>query len=159
MKRVILDASVVLKWYLVDEALEEKALHLLESHYNGRIALMAPELLGYELASGLVIAARRGRIPEPVVSEALEGFWSLGIEMVSARRVSPRLVHWCRSYGLTAYDASYAALTEMKEAVLITADEKLYRAVHAEGGSTIRLQDLEEGETGEILWPETISDP
>lgn len=157
MKRVVIDASVVLKWYLVDEALEEKALSLLEGHYHGRIALVAPELLGYELVNGLVIAARRGRIPEPVVSEALEGFWSLDIEMVSAWRISQRLVHWCRSYGLTAYDASYAALTEMKAAGLITADEKLYRAVRAEGGAAIRLQDLEMAETGEILWPETAS--
>lgn len=154
MNQVVVDASVVLKWYLVDEDLGEKALALMESHYHGRIALLAPELLGYELANSLVMAARRGRIPEAVVLDALEGFWSLEIELVAARRVSQRLPHWCRTHELTAYDASYAAVAEMENAVLITADEKLFRAVDGSRGQAIRLKDLEVRESCEIQWPD-----
>lgn len=154
MNSVVIDASVVLKWYLLDEILEEKALALLENYYRDRIVLLAPELLAYELANGLVLAASRGRIPHEVVLDALKGFWSLRIKLVDAGQIYERLPYLCRTHQLTAYDASYVATAEIENAVLITADEKLHRAVKAGSGTAIRLGDLKIHDDNKIEWPD-----
>jgi hypothetical protein len=52
---------VVLKWYLEDEEFEETALGLLHHYAKGNIGLVAPSLIEYELANGLLIACRRGQ--------------------------------------------------------------------------------------------------
>ncbi|MFZ0240660.1 MAG: type II toxin-antitoxin system VapC family toxin [Desulfobacterales bacterium] len=154
MKHVVVDASVVLKWYLIDEILGEKALSLLENHHMGRIALLAPELLAYELANGLVLAARRGRIAQDVVLDGLKGFWALQVRLVDAGQTYKRLPYWCHTHNLTAYDAAYAATAEIENAILITADDKLWRAVKAANKMAIRLSELEIDADNEVEWPE-----
>ena len=45
MKNIVLDASVVLKWYLADEEQGEKALLLLDGYLKQKIGFCAPHLL------------------------------------------------------------------------------------------------------------------
>ena len=141
MKKAVIDASVVLKWYLVDEELEDRALRILEDHSEGRVSLCAPELLSYELANGLVIAGRRGRLGAPEIVDALKGFWALQVEVVAAQQISAKLPNLCATYGISAYDASYAAAAQLLEAPLITADERLFQALKGAKGRVIRLAD------------------
>ena len=143
MKKAVIDASVVLKWYLVDEELGDRALRLLEDQSEGRVSLCAPEHLRYELANGLVIAGRRGRLEAPEIVDALKGFWALQIEVVAARQISVKLPHLCAAYGISAYDASYAAAAQLLEAPLITADERLFQALKGAKGRVKRLADQE----------------
>ena len=70
--------------------------------------------------------------------------------MVDAGRIYHRLPHWCRTYALTAYDASYAAVAEVEKAILITADEQLCLAA---GNMAVRLKDITVSEDYEITWP------
>ena len=117
MNRVVVDARFVLKWYLLDEILGEKALALLENYYKGRIILLAPELLAYEQANGLILAGRRGRIDQDVVTDALKGFWSQQMQLVGAGQICELLPCLCRTHQLTSYDASYVATAEIENAL------------------------------------------
>ncbi len=56
MKRAVVDASVILKWYLLDEAHGTQALALLQQCTAGELEILAPSLLTYELMNGLMIA-------------------------------------------------------------------------------------------------------
>jgi predicted nucleic acid-binding protein len=141
MKRAVVDASVVLKWYLLDEVDGERALSLLEKHYRGAIELIAPSILAYEVASGLVIAGKRGRLAQEEVCEALEGYWALQLTVVDAIRFYRRLPHFSAGYGISIYDASYAAVAELERAPLITADQKLLAALKKDFRWVQRLQD------------------
>ena len=49
---VVVDASVVAKWYL-EEEYTEKALKLRDMHVNGEIELTAPELLLFEVLNAI----------------------------------------------------------------------------------------------------------
>lgn len=49
MKHLVIDASVILKWYLSDEAHGEQALSLLKQCAIGELQILAPNLLSYEL--------------------------------------------------------------------------------------------------------------
>ena len=129
MKRAVLDASVILKWYLADEEHGQKALDLLDDYVGKGLDLLAPSLLEYELTNGLVIAQRRARIREEKVLSAIEGFMDLEIPMRDLVDFYPQVLHYCRTYGRSVYDASYLALAETEEITLITADEGLYNAV------------------------------
>ena len=49
MKRIVIDASVVLKWFLADEKLSQPALALLDKYVSFELEIVAPSLLEYAL--------------------------------------------------------------------------------------------------------------
>jgi predicted nucleic acid-binding protein len=132
LKRAILDASVILKWYLSDEEYGQNALNLLQRYIIKELNILSPSLLEYEVINGLTIAQKRGRIEEGKILTAIEGFFDLEIEMKDLSHFYPMALHYCKVYHRTIYDASYLALAETEGIPLITADEGLYRTVKSD---------------------------
>jgi len=128
LKKMILDASVVLKWYLSDEKLSSSALSLLDRHVFGELEILAPSLLEYEVINGLMIAQKRGRIKETIILEAVEGFINLGIKYHSPALFYPTALQFTQKYDISFYDASYLGLAHKEKAFLITADSRLLKA-------------------------------
>lgn len=129
MKRLVIDASVALKWYLADEEFGPKALSLLDKYVSNDLEFLAPSLLEYEVVNGLIIAQKRGRIREEKILEAIEGFISLEIKVKDLHLYYPRVLNFSRTYNRSAYDASYLALAAEEAAMFITADRDLYKTV------------------------------
>ncbi len=129
MKRIVIDTSVVLKWYLVDEEYSQKALSILDKYISNEIDILAPSLLEYEVINGLVIAKKRGRIQEKKILTAIDGFMSLEIKLINLSLYYPRVIHYSKIYNRSAYDASYLALADDEGISLVTADKGLYNVV------------------------------
>lgn len=129
MKRSVVDASVILKWYLPDEELGFAALRLLDRFLSDELEILAPSLLEYELLNGLVVAQRRGRIREETTLSAVDGFRNLEMKLSGLSALYPKVLHYCTRYGCTAYDASYLAVADDEGVPLVTADRRLQRAV------------------------------
>ena len=129
MKRSVVDASVILKWYLLDEAHGAQALVLLQQCIAGELEILAPSLLTYELMNGLVIAGRRARLDQNTVSLSFRGFMSLGVRFYEISFFADKVLQYCRLYGCSVYDSSYLALAEQEGVDLITADERLFNRV------------------------------
>jgi len=129
LKQVVIDASVVLKWYLPDEEHGPKALDLLDKYISDEIDLVAPSLLEYEVINGLVIAQRKGRVKEEKFLIAIDGFINLDIKLKNISNIYTRVLHYCEIFNCSVYDASYLAVAEKEGISMITADERLYNMV------------------------------
>jgi len=129
VKRAVLDASVILKWYLLDETYGQIALDLLHRFITKELNILSPSLLEYEVINGLIIAQKRGRIKEEKILMAIEGFFDLQIDLRDLSHFYQRSLKYCRVYNRSLYDASYLALAETEGISLITADENLHNTV------------------------------
>jgi predicted nucleic acid-binding protein len=139
VKNVVIDASVVLKWYLADEGQGEQALVLLDGYLSQKIGLLAPHLLLYEVLNGLLLTGRKGRLAQDQVDPAFKGFLALGIVFKDPAPYYARMIQFGLENSITAYDASYLALAEGEKVPLITADEKLIKLVDKD---TVRISSL-----------------
>lgn len=106
MKKAVIDASVVLKWYLSDEEYEEKAFYLLNNYISEKIIFVAPSLLAYEVLNGLIIAQRKGRIEDAKALRSIDGFWDLEISLKDFSNCYYKARHYCKEYNRSLYDAS-----------------------------------------------------
>ncbi len=122
---MIVDASVLLAAFFPDES-QPQAQALLRDHVAGRIRLIAPDLLLYELTNSVWVAERRGRIRADQADEilsTLEGL-DIALETVTWRT----MLNLARQIGCSAYDAAYLGLAQVKTEPLVTGDLHLYHA-------------------------------
>lgn len=121
----VIDASVALKWQLDDEECVTEATALRDDFYiRGMVMLIAPPLLIYETANGIVTAARHKRISRDKAIAAMKNIMAFNIEFRAAAPADiPGLA---LKYNLTAYDAAYLALAEQENCDLWTGDKAFY---------------------------------
>ncbi len=118
----VIDASVVAKWFLLEESSEE-ALKIRDSFATARIKLAVPTLLFYEVMNALRYskAFKKG--------DLLLASWSLskyGFEVWQPRgRLLEQSVELSIENDVTVYDACYVALALRKKTRIITEDEEL----------------------------------
>lgn len=130
MKTIAVDASVVLKWYLDDEPSGNGALTLLNRFVDNDVNLIAPALLEYEVINGLIIAQRRGRIPESTLIDAISAFQGLGIRLKDIVGLGSRIVFFSKKYSRSAYDAVYLVIAEQSKVDFLTADKALFNTLN-----------------------------
>jgi predicted nucleic acid-binding protein len=124
---MIVDASVILSAFFPDED-QAQAQALIREHVMGRVELVAPTLLPYEVTNAVVQAQRRGRISDAHAETILTSFEGLGIALRPV--IWQKMLPLAQRFERSAYDAAYLALAEMAERPLITGDRRLYNAVH-----------------------------
>jgi predicted nucleic acid-binding protein len=88
--------------------------------------LAAPELIDLEVLSTLRRAARAKRLDEDRSHQALTDLAALPLRRVPHLPLLGRV--WELRDNLSAYDASYVALAEALDTVLVTADGRIERA-------------------------------
>ena len=118
MIEVVLDASVVLKWFRAEgERHLEPARSLRARFEAGQIAIAAPPLLRLEIVN---VAGRRWNWGEDALVALAIALDELGFEFEDPELA--RVASWT-ARGLTAYDAAYVALAEARATPLITDDD------------------------------------
>jgi predicted nucleic acid-binding protein len=127
------DANVAIKWVIASENEREKVLALLKDSIHSAITLIAPPLFPVEVDSiirervhngsltldeGVQTYAQLEAVPVRIVD--LPGFRQRAREI--AARFNQRLV----------YDSLYAALADLRQCELWTADTRFHRVVKAD---------------------------
>jgi predicted nucleic acid-binding protein len=116
MDAKVVDASAVAALLFNEPEAEDVADQLCD------VRLVAPSLLGFELASMCLIKSRRNADQMPALNK-------LGVETMAVDHVG--VVALAAETGLTAYDASYLWLSHRLRVPLVTLDSKLAQAALA----------------------------
>jgi predicted nucleic acid-binding protein len=119
LTEVVLDASVVLKWFASEQRGSAEARELRNDYEAGRLSVAVPALLFLEL---LNVAGRRWRWDEEALLELAGALGDLLFEVGEPELQS--VAAWV-ARGLTAYDAVYVALAEERGQVLVTDDDAI----------------------------------
>ena len=125
MSKVIVDASVALRWVLRDEK-EVRVDTLLEQWAASLTEMLAPPLFLAEVTNALYLSVKRKRLSLEEAELALGTIMELGVQVAQPSELYPRSLRLAANYGAAdAYDAQYVALAEMQNCELWTADERL----------------------------------
>ena len=120
MRDVVLDASVVLKWFRQEGERHAGAARTLRNAFAaGELLVFAPSLLLLEIVN---VAGRRWKWEEAALIELAASLDALRFEVVEPELA--RVAAWT-GRGLTAYDAAYVAVAETAGIELITDDQRI----------------------------------
>lgn len=122
---IILDSSVIAKWFFPSEEDGEIALKLRDLFLSKEISISAPTLIYYEINNLIRSAVKSLRINEKLAKEAYFGFLELDLITYSSKELMELALEKAISLDISSYDASYLTLAEYLKVPLITADQKL----------------------------------
>ncbi len=129
---VLLDTSVVVKWFVPEED-SEKALSLRRAQEDRELQLYAPEVLLMELANALRYSSE---FSSREIIEALETPFELNVLLIPfSLDALNSAITLSLEHDLAVYDAYFLALAQALEMPLITADRKMLSHLSAEDGA------------------------
>jgi predicted nucleic acid-binding protein len=128
---LIVDASVATTWHLTGEEYTSKARLILTRYSEGKIPLLIPSHLRYEVPSAITAATlgQSPRLSRREGQEAINEFLSLSFQTVAAETLvlsSYSLVH---EHHISLSAALYLALSQTLAVPLVTADRRFYERV------------------------------
>jgi predicted nucleic acid-binding protein len=144
LARLIVDCSVVAKWYLPSELHASEARELMLDGERPAVQICAPDQLRPEILNTFLKAYRRNRVQ---LQEARDAVRQLLAYPFTLYRTTPRVIS--RAFDIAvranqhAYDCVYVALAEAKKLDFWTGDERLYNAVHAAFPFVRRIADYQ----------------
>ena len=126
---LVVDTSVVAKWFLPSEPDSDRAHRLREQHVGEAVTPCTPSLLMWELGN---VLRYKPWITSSLVGESLDTVIEIGIRLYEP---SPSLIHRAVDIayhtGITLYDAAFVALGDELACPLVTADERLAGRVNS----------------------------
>jgi len=136
--RLVIDSSITLSWYFEDEITDASDAVLDRVGEEGAIV---PSLWRFEVANGLLIAARRKRINSAYCDKVLARLAQLDIvtDPESDAQVWSGSTRLAYRHSLTVYDAAYLELAQRRRAELATLDAALIRAARAESTPVVGM--------------------
>lgn len=124
MSGYVLDASVVVKWFL-PEPWAEAARRLRKPDLEGH----SPDLLLLETCNALWKHVLRGNLEVSVAREAVDALAAAPISLWGAKPLFADAFELARGTGRSVYDCTYLALAIRRELPLVTADRRFYDAI------------------------------
>lgn len=132
MTEYCIDASIAVKWAVVGKPFRSKALALLRDAGIRGIRLIAPHIFASEADGAIQKRVFDGRM---TTTDALKAYTILDaapVELVHLSGVRERAREIAAQFQQHfVYDATYAALAEMRNCEFWTADQVFYDAVKA----------------------------
>jgi predicted nucleic acid-binding protein len=128
MKAIVVDSSVVIKWF-VTEILSDEAQRILQGYRDGQLDLLAPDLLNAEIGSIVWKKKRLQNLTEADALLVISLFRDLSITFTSMASLLLDAYLLAATHQRTVYDMMYVALSITENCDFVTADEKLYNAV------------------------------
>src|SRR5688500_10571482 len=101
--RYVIAASIATKWHLQGEDHLELALSILNDFLAGRIDLLAPQYLRYEVSRAIFNALRRWRTPATLAIQSINNVQNWGIQY-ALRDDLTSAAEYANALGISFYD-------------------------------------------------------
>jgi len=137
LTRLVVDASVAVKWFL-PEPHSEEALRLLD---GGR-ELLVPDLLWAEVGNVLWKRWRQGELPEEAAAGILQDLRKLPLSVHASEEIAGIAWSFATRLGRSFYDSLYLALAANQSCSMVTADRRLWNAVGSAVPFLIWVEDI-----------------
>ena len=124
MSAVVVDCAVAIKWFVPEELSAEA-----EGLLDGTRDLLAPDLLFAELGNVLWKKVSRQELTTAEARAVLSGISRVPLAVTPSRDLTEAALEIALAHGRTVYDAIYVALAVAHDCTLVTADERLVRAL------------------------------
>ena len=120
--KVVLDSSIIVKWFL-KELYSEEAIKVRNDYVQRKISIAVPSLLIYEVLNALRYS---GVYSEEGLKEICLALNKYGFEIHDIEGdLKSKVVEIAYRHIITVYEASYVALAMKLKTVLYTADDEL----------------------------------
>ena len=136
MEKVVIDASVVVKWFIEEEASEE-ALAIRTQFIEGEIELMSPSVLNYEVLNALKYSTLYNIQELIIAATALENYGIIQVPLNG--EYAKQVVTIALENEISIYDAAYIGLAEIMETQVYTADIQMSEKVQKEQRKRVRV--------------------
>lgn len=124
MSEIVIDASVVVKWF-IEEIDSDKARFLRDKFIDGKIELIAPSLLYFEVLNALKYSQLFDRSELDDAGESLENY---GFNVITIKdEIRKHMIKIAVDHEMSIYDASYLGLSIGLGKIYCTADEKIIK--------------------------------
>lgn len=124
MDKIVLDTSVIVKWFSLEEN-HEQSLRIRKGIVEGKINLVEPELIFYELTNALWFGKK---FDNRKIGRILTAFRNLNPHIVPLNsELTTIILRLINKFPITTYDASFIALADELKISLITADTKHHK--------------------------------
>jgi len=119
----VIDASFVLARLFPDEKHTPKVAAYFDRFAQGKLKLIAPQLLKYEVTNALRSALVQKRLTSRTAKQLLQEFLKLPIDYLEVE--FEQVLTLAVKYKISAYDAAYVFLVKKKQLPLLSLDKKL----------------------------------
>lgn len=120
MTAVVVDTSVIVKWYIPEQHHEE-ARALRDAYLAGTVDLVAPALMPFEAVNALKYS---GHYSGERLEQAAQSLSDYGIELVPFGEIDA-VSEMAMKHDITVYDGAYVALAQERDTTAYTADGTL----------------------------------
>ena len=128
MDRIVIDSSVVIKWFF-DEPYCAEARRILQAFRKGTVTLLAPDLIYAELGNVVWKKHRFQGVAAADAQQVVEELQQLPLIVTSSADLLADAYRLAVAQQRTVYDALYLALSLREHAPFVSADQKLVNAV------------------------------
>ena len=126
---ILLDSSVLVKWYATEEDDTEMALRLRERHLHNQIELRLADVSFYEFANALYYV---GKYSTAEIIASVQTVLAMELRVYQFDLLALRAaLDLCNAKQIAIYDAYLVALAKRENLILVTADTKLLRKLGA----------------------------
>jgi len=138
----VLDASVIIRWFLPEQDQDEHAHRLHGPVLAGDIIAVAPRNLVYEFCGAIAKAFRIGRKPSSEAIEVFHAFLELPIRYVESDSLIEGAILLSFLHGKSFYDMCYFSAGEHEKIRVCTADERSVAGVGSGFPPHVLLRNL-----------------
>jgi len=124
MGKIVVDSSVVIKWF-VPEPLSAESRRVLDGYQSGSFMLIAPDLLAAEIGNIVWKKYRFQGLAKADAEQIITSFREVDIEFTPAAELLSEALRIAMIHERTVYDSLYIALSERENCDYITADKRL----------------------------------